>query len=75
MPSKWIRCIHKGQVGRRWSLREKTHRLIPEGKSCNAGKLQYDMGLHAEFSTGPTKEHWPSSVQRVRLPLLSTGAR
>jgi len=63
MPSKWIRCIHKGQVGKRWSPREKAHRYDPEDKSCNAGRLEYDMPLHGEFWTEPTKEHWPSSVQ------------
>jgi len=75
MPSKWIRCIHKGQVGKRWSPREKTHRYGREDKSCNAGRPEYDMRLHDECSMEPTKEDWPSSVQRVTLPLVSTGAR
>jgi len=67
MPSKWIGCIHKGQVGKRWSLREKAYRYDPEDKSCNAARPEYNMLLQVEFSTGPTKEDWPSSVQRVRL--------
>jgi len=75
MPSKWIWCIHKGQVGKRWSPREEAHRYDPEDKSCNAGRPEYDMQSRVEFSTEPTKEEWPSSVQRVRLPSMSTGAR
>jgi len=75
MPSKWIWCIRKGQVGTRWSLREKTDRQDPEDKSCNAGTSDYDLQLHAKFSTERTKEDWPFSVQRVRLPSVSTGAR
>jgi len=75
MPSKWIRCIHRGQVGKRWSPREKAYRYDPEDKSCNAGRLEYEMQLHTEFLTVPTKEEWPSSVQRVRLPSTSTRAR
>jgi len=75
MPSKWIGGIYKGQAGTRWSPREKAHRYNPEDKSCNAGRPEYDMPLHIEFSTEPTKEDWPSSVLRVRLPLVSTGAR
>ena len=74
MPSNWIRCIHKGQVGKRWSSGEKTYRYHPEDKSCNGARPEYDMRLHAEFSTEPTKEHWPSSVQRVKLALVHTGA-
>ena len=61
MPSKWIWCIHKGQVGKRGSLREKAHRYDPEDKSCNAGKPEYNMWSHAEFSTEPTEEEGPSS--------------
>jgi len=75
MPSKWIGCIHKGQVGKRWSPREEAHRYDPEDKSCNAERPEYDMQTGVEFSTEPTNEEWPSSVQRVRLPLVSTGAR
>jgi len=75
MPSKSIGCIHRGQVCKRWSLREKAHRYNPENKSCNAGRPEYNMQLHVEFSTEPTKEESPSSVQRVRLPSLSTGAK
>jgi len=75
MPSKWIGCIHKGQVGKRWSPREKAYRYDPEDKSCNAGRPEYNMQLQVEFSTEPTKEDWPSSVQRVRLPSTSTRAR
>ena len=33
------------------------------------------MQLHVEFSTEPTKEDWPSSVQRVGLLSENTGAR
>jgi len=75
MPSKWIGCIHRGQVGKRWSQRENTYRYDPEGKSCNAGRPAYDMQLHAPFLTEPTKADWSSSVQRVGLPSTSTGAR
>jgi len=56
MPSKWIRCIHKGQVGKTWSLREKTHRYDPEDKSYNARRPECNMWLHVEFSREPTKE-------------------
>jgi len=75
MPSKWIGCIHKGQVGKRWSPRENAYRYDPEGKSCNAGRAEYDMQLRVEFPTDGTNDEWPSSVQRVRLPSVSTGAR
>jgi len=75
MPCKWIGCIHKGQVGKSWSWSEKTHRYDPENKLCNDGRPEYDMRLHAEVSTEPTKEEWLSSVWRVRLPRLTTGAR
>jgi len=75
MPSKWIGCIHRGQVGKRWSPREEADRYDPEDKSCNAGRPEYDMPSHVEFSTQPTSEEWPSSIQRVRLPSMSTGAR
>jgi len=57
MPSQWIGCIHKGQVGKRWSPREKAHRYNPEDKQYNAGRPPYDMPLKAEFSTEPTKEY------------------
>jgi len=56
MPSRWIRCIQKGQVGTRWSLREKTYRYDPKDKLCNAGRPEYDMRLLVEFSTESTKE-------------------
>jgi len=56
MPSKWIGCIHKGQVGKRWSPREKAHRYDPKDKSCNARGLEYDMRPHAKFLTEPTKQ-------------------
>ena len=62
MPSKWIGCIHKGRVGKRWSLGEKAYWYNPVEKSCNAGRPEYDMWLHAEMSTEPTKEDWPSYV-------------
>jgi len=75
MPSKWIGCIHKGQVGKRWSPREKAYRYNPEDKSCNTGTPEYDMQLHIEFSTEPTKEERTSSVRRVRLSMTSTRAR
>jgi len=75
MPRKWIGCIHKGQVGKRWSPRQEAHRYDPEDKSCNAGRPEYDMQLRVQFSTEPTNEEWLSSVQRVRQPSVSTGAR
>jgi len=75
MPSKWIGCIHSGQVGKRWSPREEADRYDHEDKSCNAGRPEYDMPSHVEFSTQPTSKEWPSSIQRVRLPSMSTGAR
>jgi len=56
MPRKWIGCIHKRQVGKRWIPREKTHRYNPEDKSCNAERAESDMLLQATFSTEPTKE-------------------
>jgi len=56
MLSKWIGCIDKGQAGKRWSPREKAHGYDPEDKSCNAGRPEYNMRSHAEFSTEPTKE-------------------
>jgi len=71
--SKLIGCIHKGQVGKRWSPREKAHRYGPEGKSCNALRSHNDMRLQAEFLPEPTKEDWPFSVQCVRAPLRTTG--
>jgi len=74
MPSKWIGCIHRGQVGKRCSPREKAYRYDPEDKSCNAGRPEYDMQSHVEFSTELTNEEWPSSVQRVRLSSVSTSA-
>ena len=75
MPSKWIGCIHKGQVGKRWSPREKAHRHDPENKLYNAGRPEYNMQLEVELATEPTKGDWPSSLQRVRLPSENTGAR
>ena len=75
MASKWIGGIHGRQVDKRWSVREKTYWYEHEDKSCNAGRLAYDMQLHVEFATEPTKEDWPSSVQRVRLCSVSTRAR
>jgi len=75
MPSKWMWGIHRGQVGQRWSPRDNAYRYDPQDKSCNAGGPEYNMQLQVEFSTEPTKEDWPSSVQRVRLPSVSTGAR
>jgi len=68
MPHKWMGGIHKGQVGKRWSWREKTHRCDAMDKSCNSGRQEYEMGLHTKFSTEPAKEEWPSSLSRVRLP-------
>ena len=75
MPSKWIGCINRGQVGKRWSPRGEAHMYDPEDKSCNAGRQEYDMLSRVEFSTEPTSEEWPCSVQQVRLPSVSTGAR
>jgi len=62
MPSKWIVCIHKGQVGKRWSPRENAHRYDPEDTSCNARRPEYNMRSHVACSTEPTKEEWPSTV-------------
>jgi len=73
IPSKWIGGIHKGQVGKRWSPMENAHRYDPEDKSCNAGRPEYNMLLHVEFSREPTKEDWPSSDPRVGLPWGSMG--
>jgi len=56
MPSKRIGCIQRGEVGKRWSPREKANRYDPEGKWCNAGRPEYNMQLQVEFSTEPTKE-------------------
>ena len=75
MPTKWIGCIHRGQVGKRSSSKEKAYRYDLEDKSCNAGRPEYNMQSDVEFWTEPTNEEWPSSVQRVRLPSTSTGAR
>jgi len=75
MPSKWIGCIHKGQVGKRLRPREKAHMYHPEDKSCKAGRPEYDIRVHVKFSMEPTKQDWPSSVQRVKLHSVSTGAR
>jgi len=74
MPGKWIGCIHRGQVGKRWSPREKAYRYDPKDKSCNAGRPEYDMQSRVKFSTQPTNEERPSSVQRGRLPSVSPGA-
>jgi len=75
MPSKWIGCIHRGQVGERWSPREKAYRYDPEDKSCNARRPEYIILLQVELSREPTEEDWPSSLRRVRLPSVSTRAR
>ena len=75
MPSKWIRCIHGGQVGKRWSAREKAYRYDPEDKSCNARRQEYNRQLQVAFATEPTKEDWLSSVPRVRLPSTNTRGR
>jgi len=75
MPSKWMGCIHKGQVGKRWSPRKEAYRRDHEDKSCNAGRPEYNIQLQAVFTTELTKEDWLSSVQRVRLPTKSTRAR
>jgi len=75
MLSKWIGCIHKGQVGTRWSPRAKPYMSDPEDKSGNAEKPEDDMWSHVKFSTEPIRGDWPASVQRVRLPLATTGAR
>jgi len=57
MPIKSIGYIHKGQVGKGWSAREKAHWYDPQGKSCNAGSPEYDMQAHVELSLVPTKEN------------------
>jgi len=75
MPSKWIGFIHSGQGGKRWSLREKAYGYDPENTLCNAGIPEYNMQLQVEFTTEPTKEDWPASFQRVRLPSTNTRAR
>jgi len=46
MSSKWIRCLHKGRVGTRWSPREKTYMSDPEDKSCNAERPEDDIRSH-----------------------------
>jgi len=56
MPSEWIGGIHRGQVGKRWSPREETQRYNPEDQSCNAGRPEYDMQSHIEFSMEPTNK-------------------
>jgi len=63
MPSKWIGCIPRGDVGKRWCPREKSCRYDPEDKSCNARRPEYDMQLHVKCSTEATKEERPSSVR------------
>jgi len=73
MPSKWIGCIHRGHVGKRWSQREKAYRYDAKDKSYNAGRPAYTMQWQVEFSTEPTTEDWPSSVRRVTL--LSTNMK
>jgi len=75
MPSKWIGCIHRGQVGKRLSPREKAYRYDPKDKSYNAGRQEYNMQLQVEFSTEPIKGDWPSSIQRVKLPSVNTRVR
>jgi len=75
MLSKWIGCIHKGRVGKRWSQREKTYMSDPEDKSCNAERPEDDMRSHAKFCTEPTRGDWPSSVQQVRLRSATARAR
>jgi len=75
MLSKWIGCIHRGQVGKRWGPGKKAYRYDPKDKSYNAGRPEYNMQLQVEFWTEPTKEDWQSSLQRVRLPSVSTRAR
>jgi len=75
MPSKWIGSMHRGHVGKRWSPRENAYSYDLEAKSCNAARPEYDMQLQVDFSMEPRKEHWPSSVQRVRLPSVSMRAR
>ena len=75
MPSKWIGCIHRGQVCKTGRPRETAYRYDPEDKSCNAGRPEYNIMWQVEFSTEPTKEDWPSSVRRVRLPSTNTRGR
>ena len=49
MPSKWIGRIHRGEVGKRWSPREKAYVYDPEDKSCNAARPEQKMQLQVEF--------------------------
>ena len=74
MPSKWSGGLHKGQVGTRWSPRGKNHRFDPEDKSYNAGEQEWSIQSHTWFSTEPTEEDGPSSVQRISIPIVSTWA-
>jgi len=75
MLSKWIGCIHRGQGGTGWSPREKTYWYDPEDKSYNAGRPEYDMRLHVELSTEPTKDDWPSSVHLRSTTLSKHGGK
>jgi len=52
MPSNWIGSIHRGQFGKRWSLRENAYWYDPEGQSCNAGRPEYDMQSLVEILDG-----------------------
>jgi len=74
MPSKWIGCIHRGQVLKGSSPRKETYWYDLEDKSCNAGSPEYNMQLRVKFWTEPTKQDLLSSVQRVRLPPVNIGA-
>ena len=74
MLSKWIWCIHKGQVGKRRSLREQADRYNPENQTCNAGRREYARRIPVKFRTELNQEDCPSSVQRGKLLSVSTRA-
>jgi len=63
MLSEWIGRIHKGQVGKSWSPREKAHKYDSENKLCNAVNQNPTCGCMSKFSTEPTTEDWSSSIQ------------
>ena len=52
MRSKWVRCIHRGQVGQRWRPREKAHWDDSEDKCCNAGRQEYDNAVACRILDG-----------------------
>ena len=56
MPCKWIGCMHKGQVRKRWSPRETAHKYDPEDKSCNARRPNYNMQLQSNSGRNQPKQ-------------------